>query len=905
MSHSSTEKKIQVGGLDIHGTSVPRSEETESEVPPITPLNDKDTAYDHVACPYARILMHVGVLSGHMVSSVEIADHGGNLEEGIEFKGFMRAAKKLGMKPKKTRLRDKNVDEVPTPFVLLPTADSDPVLYVSREGEEFITYDPLSQRKSRVASFYVPRGVMAITLDVPTIDDIMEEIRQEIDPPEIAVKNEGHDLALSDEEKARLLTDSPNDPNHAHCPFTACLVRLGHVFNQHYTTAQIDDLAGEWAQNLNVKTFTKIARHLNFDSKSTRFRDARHKQYDLPFLLMEGGQPRLYLIRQKDHYMVFDPNDLKVHKVPFGTLPDQSQMVALKPRSNLAKARADFGRVLTESSWGLRVESALGAIFSNLLSLTAPFAAYMILEKVLPAQNFSLLQLMTGGLFLALVFGMFLHFIRAHLSSLYVFHQAETISRVALSHLFGDNQSLANKGHLITWVAQAERAGSAFRHNRTMMVVDILFSALILGMMTAISPALALVTAGVIPLLILIPRYFNDDTRRHLQHFFQERSRRLSVLLETLEGTLTVRALRAEPVFYRKLVYMVRKTARYLYRADRLTRTLRGVNQLLVLATLVLLTYMSVQEILVGRMNVGTCLAILLLAMQALAPFRQMPSYYRALNEAEETTDQLTLLRPLVQAGRDMKVRPEEKAAGKYQFNNVSFNYHPYQAPTIRQARFAIAPGSMFGVLGSVGSGKTSLVNLLQGLYHPTDGQVILDGHDVREILPDWLSENIVVVPQEPTLFSGTIHENIAFGLDVPEADIVAACKMVGVHYFIEQFPDGYNTVLGLRGHGLSLGQKQLICIARAVLRKPQILILDEATSTLDKGREEKLLQNLRQIFEDRTIILTTKRTAPLAYCSQAGLLVNGKIVHVAAPNDIVNMARNQDAFAYKGSFES
>lgn len=208
-------------------------------------------------------------------------------------------------------------------------------------------------------------------------------------------------------------------------------------------------------------------------------------------------------------------------------------------------------------------------------------------------------------------------------------------------------------------------------------------------------------------------------------------------------------------------------------------------------------------------------------------------------------------------------------------------------------------------MLGSVGSGKTSLVNLLQGLYHPTDGQVILDGHDVREILPDWLSENIVVVPQEPTLFSGTIHENIAFGLDVPEADIVAACKMVGVHYFIEQFPDGYNTVLGLRGHGLSLGQKQLICIARAVLRKPQILILDEATSTLDKGREEKLLQNLRQIFEDRTIILTTKRTAPLAYCSQAGLLVNGKIVHVAAPNDIVNMARNQDAFAYKGSFES
>jgi ABC-type multidrug transport system fused ATPase/permease subunit len=206
-----------------------------------------------------------------------------------------------------------------------------------------------------------------------------------------------------------------------------------------------------------------------------------------------------------------------------------------------------------------------------------------------------------------------------------------------------------------------------------------------------------------------------------------------------------------------------------------------------------------------------------------------------------------------------------------------------------------IVPGQVLGVAGPPGSGKSTFTKLLCGLDHPEQGRILLDDLDLRLWSPAVLRQQIGVVPQEVQLFSGTIAENIAMGATDRQFErIVAAAKFVGAHEFIQRLPDGYDTVLGERGSGLSAGQRQLISVARALIRNPRLLVLDEATSALDGMTEQALLLNPKRASRGRTVVMVTHRLGALAIADRVVFLVDGRIEREGPPGEIAGFARHR-----------
>ncbi len=238
---------------------------------------------------------------------------------------------------------------------------------------------------------------------------------------------------------------------------------------------------------------------------------------------------------------------------------------------------------------------------------------------------------------------------------------------------------------------------------------------------------------------------------------------------------------------------------------------------------------------------------------------------------------------------------------GAIEFANVSFKYDGASHPVIKNATFKIESGEMVGVIGATGSAKTSLVQLIPRLYDVDEGQVLVGGVDVREYKIHALREEVSMVLQKNVLFSGTIAENLRWGnKNATDEELVDACKIADAHEFISAFPDGYNTDLSQGGANVSGGQKQRLCIARAILKKPKILILDDSTSAVDTFTDSKIRKGLRQCIPDTTKIIIAQRISSVEDCDKIIILENGGINDIGTHSELLE--RNE---IYKDIYES
>jgi ABC-type bacteriocin/lantibiotic exporter with double-glycine peptidase domain len=434
------------------------------------------------------------------------------------------------------------------------------------------------------------------------------------------------------------------------------------------------------------------------------------------------------------------------------------------------------------------------------------------------------------------------------------------------------------------------------------LAIDIGFVVLFLAATFAISPMLGAIAALAIPVLIGVSLATHRAQRRLAEENFQALAAKSSTLAETVANAATIKTLGLEAEIEKRWQARVEQSAWASFRANNLANIAASASGSLQLLASLAIVVIGVHEVVGHRMTIGALVAANMLAVRALQPMRQLVAAWHQLQAVGAAFKRIDELMSQPVESPPGELAPMPALAGDIAFDRVSYRADAEAPAILHDAHFSVAAGEILGIVGPSGSGKTTIANLVQGLFRPTSGRVLIDGTDIAHISPAQLRAQIGGVPQDVQLFTGSVRENIAMGVaDKDPGRVVAVAKFVGAHDFIQRLPQGYNTVLGERGQGLSNGQRQLLCIARALIRNPRILVLDEATSALDPATEEQLLRQLKANARGRTVIMITHRLAPLAIADRVALLMDGRIERIGSPTEVMAYARIRMAEASRG----
>jgi PrtD family type I secretion system ABC transporter len=441
-----------------------------------------------------------------------------------------------------------------------------------------------------------------------------------------------------------------------------------------------------------------------------------------------------------------------------------------------------------------------------------------------------------------------------------------------------------------------------FTGQMPVLAIDIAFVALFLAATFAISTTLGTVTMLAIPVVIGVSLATHRTQRRLAEENFQALAAKSSMLTETVANAATIKALGLEGEVEKRWQARVEQSAWTSFRANNLANIASSASGALQLAASLAIVAIGVHEVVDHRITVGALIAVTMLASRALLPMRQLVAAWHQLQAVAAAFRRIDGLMHEAVESPAGALAPMPPLTGDVAFERVTYRPDDHVPAVLQDADLDVAAGEILGIVGPSGSGKTTIANLVQGLFRPSAGRVLVDGTDISHISPAQLRAQIGCVPQELQLFTGSVRENIAMGVaNKDPGRVVAVAKFVGAHDFIQRLPQGYNTVLGERGQGLSMGQRQLLCIARALIRNPRILILDEATSALDPATEEQLLRLLKANTRGRTVIMITHRLAPLAIADRVALVMDGRIERVGPPTEIMAYARIRMAEASRG----
>lgn len=365
-----------------------------------------------------------------------------------------------------------------------------------------------------------------------------------------------------------------------------------------------------------------------------------------------------------------------------------------------------------------------------------------------------------------------------------------------------------------------------------------------------------------------------------------------SVLQEVVSSARVVKSFVREPYeidrFERENIHNFRAHMKYV----RLSATLTPTIEFVAAIGVTMILWFGGNSVINGDITAGALVAFLTYAVNISNPIKRLSKVIahiqRALAAADRVFNVLDMPE-LIKNVPDAKELPHVK--GNVEFQNVSFTYDT-EEPILNNVSFKAEPGQVVALVGPSGAGKSTVASLLPRFYEVTDGKIVVDGYDIREVTMESLREQVGIVPQETMLFNGTVYDNILYGrLDATKEEIEAAAKAANAHHFIMELPNGYDTQLGDRGVNMSGGQRQRIAIARAILKDPQILILDEATSALDTQSERVVQEALDRLMVGRTSFVIAHRLSTIKNADKILVMEKGKIVEEGSHEEL--MARN------------
>jgi subfamily B ATP-binding cassette protein HlyB/CyaB len=526
-------------------------------------------------------------------------------------------------------------------------------------------------------------------------------------------------------------------------------------------------------------------------------------------------------------------------------------------------------------------EILLISLCLQFIGLVTPLFFQVVMDKVLVNHAMKTLNVIAIGLVTATLFEAALTGIRtwvfAHTSSKIDVELGARLFRHLLGLPLAYFQS-RRVGDSVARIRELENIRSFFTGNALTVVLDIAFSFVFLAVMFWYSAALTMIVIGSIPFYVALSVVFTPMIRGRLNEKFNRSAENQSFLVETISGVDTVKAMAVEPRWTHK---WDQQLAAYVTAGLSVTNvaTIAGGGVTLVskLVTVAIL-WKGAGLVLDNELTVGALIAFNMLAGQVSSPILRLAQLW---NDFQQVGISMSRLGDILNAPTEVATQRTRlpKIAGALEFDQVSFRYRPDAAEVIRQVDLRIEPGEVIGIVGRSGSGKSTLARLVQRLYVPDRGRILVDGHDLAVVDAVSLRQQIGVVLQENTLFNRSIRANIALASPaLPLEVVIEAARQAGAHDFICELPEGYDTVVGEHGTGLSGGQRQRIAIARALITNPRVLIFDEATSALDYESEKVIQDNMRQICAGRTVLVIAHRLSAVRDANRIIVIERGQI---------------------------
>lgn len=538
---------------------------------------------------------------------------------------------------------------------------------------------------------------------------------------------------------------------------------------------------------------------------------------------------------------------------------------------------------------------ALAAAMINFFALVTSLFTMTVYDRVVPNNATDSLIGLTIGLVIIVVFDFTLKLLRAYFVDVAGARIDRDIGQAIFQQILEMRLDLgrSSTGGLAGLVREIETLRDFFASASITALVDLPFIFITLGVMALIGGWLAMVPIALIPLVVITGLAAQPVMRRLSSEALGEALGKQAVLVETIGSLETVKSANAGPMLTDRWNKAVMGHASASLR-QRLISTvsinMAGTAQTLAYTGVVIFGVFAIAN---HSLTMGGMIACSILAGRAVAPLGVIAQLLTRINSARTAYRQIDRMMsqpPEGPAGSGLMIG---NVAGALEFRDVDFRYPNAPEQALTGVNFRIKAGEHVALIGPIGSGKSTIARLLIGLYPPTSGLILLDGTDIRQLSPQLLRAKVGALFQDNVLLTGSIRENIVLGREhIDDEEMLRASKVSLAHDFISQMPSGYDVVLADRGDGLSGGQRQSIAMARALAGSPPILILDEPTSSVDGDTEARLLQNLRDEFAGRTLILITHRPTMLALVDRVILMTRGRVVMDGTPEQITGRVK-------------
>lgn len=539
----------------------------------------------------------------------------------------------------------------------------------------------------------------------------------------------------------------------------------------------------------------------------------------------------------------------------------------------------------------------IASFFLQLMGLVSPIFFQLVIDKVLVHQSMTTLDVLAFGLAAVLIFETLMSGLRNWLFAHTTNRVDSELSARIFRHLLNLPLSYFEArrvGDSIARVRELERIREFLTSNAVTVVIDLVFTIIFLAVMYIYSPLLTMIVLLSIPLYVAISVLISPGLRAGLEEKFRRGAENQAFLVESVTGIGTLKAMAVEPQMRDRWEKLFAGYTNTGFEVAKLANWGSHLIQLVSKLTTVAILYFGAKAVIAGDLTVGALVAFNMLSGRVAAPILRLSQLWQDFQQVRISVDRLG---DVLNAPAEPEHNPNRASLppieGAIRFDKVRFRYRPDAPEALRGVSLDIAAGEMLGIVGPSGSGKSTLTKLVQRLYVPEQGRVLVDGVDLALVDPPWLRRQVGVVLQENILFNRTVRENIALG-DPTRAmeEVIEAAQLAGAHDFILELNHGYDTVIDERGGNLSGGQRQRMAIARALINDPRILILDEATSALDAESEEIIQHNLAKIATGRTVIIIAHRLSAVRQCHRIITVEAGEVTEAGTHADLLRAGR-------------